>query len=342
MKDRPVNETHLAACDDGPNYDDIVDYVVRSTHRIWEEKAVGLIYTHYRHNCSVHTAYGLTRGREQVVAGTVQSLAAFPDHKLFADDVIWTGDDRAGYHTSHLFMSVAHNTGYSAYGSPTGRRVVSRVIANRFVVNDVICEEWQVRDELAVVRQLGIDEHEAVERLTRYDSARRVSPPSPGSVERGVGQLAPDIMPPKTGEGFDVEDFVRRSFHEIWNWRLFNKIKEYYSPAFIFHGPSGRHTHGLDDFSAYVISLLAAFPDARIDVDHIYWLDDAGNDYRVATRWTLTGTHEGPSVYGDPTGRRVSIMGISHHRIKGGRFVEEWTVFDELALLQQLWAPVAS
>ena len=29
-------------------------------------------------------------------------------------------------------------------------------------------------------------------------------------------------------------------------------------------------------------------------------------------------------------------MGIMHHLIQNGRFVGEWTVFDELALIKQL------
>ena len=33
-----------------PIYTDIVDYIVRCTHRIWDERDVGLIYTHYTHN----------------------------------------------------------------------------------------------------------------------------------------------------------------------------------------------------------------------------------------------------------------------------------------------------
>ena len=32
-------------------YTDIVDYIVRCTHRIWDERDIGLIYTHYTHNC---------------------------------------------------------------------------------------------------------------------------------------------------------------------------------------------------------------------------------------------------------------------------------------------------
>ena len=81
---------------------------------------------------------------------------------------------------------------------------------------------------------------------------------------------------------------------------------------------------------------MAAFPDARMDVDDLYWVGDEGEGHRVATRWTLTGTHDGPGAHGSPTGKAVRVMGITHHLIRGGRFVREWTVFDELALLKQV------
>jgi hypothetical protein len=34
-------------------------------------------------------------------------------------------------------------------------------------------------------------------------------------------------------------------------------------------------------------------------------------------------------------------MGISHYHVKNGRFAEEWTVFDEIAVLKQLYIPPA-
>ncbi len=30
-------------------------------------------------------------------------------------------------------------------------------------------------------------------------------------------------------------------------------------------------------------------------------------------------------------------MGITHQEVKGGKFVREWTIFDEFALLKQLY-----
>ena len=36
-----------------PGYVNIVDYIIRITHRIWEEKDIGYIYDTYSHDCTV-------------------------------------------------------------------------------------------------------------------------------------------------------------------------------------------------------------------------------------------------------------------------------------------------
>jgi predicted ester cyclase len=85
-----------------------------------------------------------------------------------------------------------------------------------------------------------------------------------------------------------------------------------------------------------VLALLAMLPDARHDVDEIYHVDVAEEDHKVAVRWTVQGTHTGPSRYGSPTGRRVRILGLSQMRVTGGVVVEEWTVWSEYHLMKQL------
>ncbi len=127
--------------------------------------------------------------------------------------------------------------------------------------------------------------------------------------------------------------------HEIWNWRLFSKVDEDYVHNYLCNTSTNRTLYGLGDFKAYVLSLLAAFPDAAMNVDHICWLGNEADGYRVATRWTLQGSHQGPGVYGEPTGKRIRLMGITHQHIQAGKFVREWTAFDEFALLKQLYTP---
>ncbi len=321
---------------------DIVNYIVRITHEIWEEKGIGRIYDSYAHNVLIHTADGQTYGRDKVIADSMKTMSAFPDVRLYADDVIWCGNDQDGFHSSHRIVWVAHNTGYSIYGPPTGRRVVRQGIAHCFVKENRVVEEWICRDELALIRQLGFDEHELACKMAAQDAARGINSPKPlpqGELERLRGQLPPAAMPPKNKTGFDVEDFVRRSFHEIWNWRLLNKVNEYYAPTYLCQTSTNRKLYGLGDLKAYILALLAAFPDAVMNVDHICWLGNEQDGYRVATRWTLQGTHQGPGVYGEPTGKRISLMGITHQTIQDGKFVREWTSFDEFALLKQLYTP---
>ena len=120
--------TEMPGYDDA--YTDIVDYIVRITHRIWEEKDIGHIYDTYRHNCRVTDDYGLQYGRDKIVADTVHTINAFPDVRLYADEVIWAQDEDGGFETSHRTVILGHNTGYSKYGPPTGRKVVVWAIAN--------------------------------------------------------------------------------------------------------------------------------------------------------------------------------------------------------------------
>lgn len=54
-----------------PIYTDIVDYIVRCTHRIWDERDIGLIYTHYTHNAVMYTALGAVYDREAIVRDTI-------------------------------------------------------------------------------------------------------------------------------------------------------------------------------------------------------------------------------------------------------------------------------
>lgn len=320
-------------------YVDIVDYIIRCTHRIWEENGVGLIYTHYKHNVPIWTTEGVTYGREEVIANTLQTQAAFPDLRLYGDEVIWIGNDQEGFHTSHRITWVGHNTGYSKYGPPTGRKIVRRGIANCFIKGNRVCKEWIARDEMGLVLQMGFNPHELAKRMARKEAARCLDREPLGAIERVAGQGTPKVMSPKTTAGFDIEDFVRRSYHEIWNWRLLNKIDDYYATNALCHTAANRELYGRAALKGFILSLLAAFPDAAINIDHLYWMGNQQDGYRVAVRWTLQGTHEGPGIYGEPSGKRIRVLGISHHLVKDARFVEEWMIFDEFALLKQLHTP---
>jgi predicted ester cyclase len=183
------------------------------------------------------------------------------------------------------------------------------------------------------VRQLG---HDPLA-LARRTATAATAPAHAGEVERLVGQGSPERL---DGDG-GIEAFVRRTLHEIWNWRLLDQIAASYAPGLRFHGPTDRELFGRGDYTSYVLTLLAMFPDAAHRIDDLYWMgnDDAG--YSVAVRWTLDGTHRGHGPYGSPTGRRVRQWGLTQLAVREGMIVEEWTYSNEFHVLQQIHAPEA-
>ncbi len=322
------------------DYVDIADYIVRCTHKIWEERGMGLIYSHYQYNVTVHTSAGTMYGRDAMLASSIFTLQAFPDRRAYADDVVWGGNDEVGFYTSHRITNVGTNWGHSRYGPPTGRKFTAMTLADCVVKDNLICEEWLVRDELAMVRQLGFNVKEVVAKLALQKQAALGDSREPvGAIERVQGQLTPAVMPPASAEGFDLEDFVRRTWHEVWNWRRLDRVLQHYAPNYLCYTDGRRELYGQDQYIQFVLSMLATFPDGQMNIDHFCAVGDPLKGHRAAIRWTFLGTHLMPGIFGEPTGKRARISGISHLHIKDGKFVAEWTLFDELGLRVDLYTP---
>ncbi len=317
------------------HYTDIIDYIVRATHRAWEEKDVGYIYEFYRHNCVVRDDDGLIFGRDRVVENTLALIGALPDIRLIADEIVWAGDDEAGFHTSHRVLLTGTNTGWSAFGPPTGRRVQFWLTANCVAVANEIFQEHVIYNTASLVRQLGLDVPETARRLARNlpDAAFAHGAGEPA---RLLDQGRPEKLPPPASGAFDPEDFIRRMLHAVWNGRLVGMAREFYAPNMRYHGPTDREIAGLGEFQAQVMSMLAMFPDLLMMVDDVYWMGNDAEGYVVAARWSVAGTHRGAGVYGPPSARPVTLWGISQYDIRHGRIQQEWTMFNEFQLLQQI------
>lgn len=317
-------------------FSDIVDFILRVTHQIWEEKAIGYLYEHYRHNTTVVDDSGLTYGRDRVIEGTAQFMSAFPDARLFGDEVIWCGDEDLGFSCSHRVLIVGHNTGYSQFGPPTGRRIAVWCMANTRSYENQIVEEHVIYNTSSLLRQLGHDLPTTARELGNREFLDTPGQLSTGEVERLLGQGHPQ-RPPAPVDGEDVGTMLRRAQQEIWNWRLVNKVDDYYAESFRFHGPTDRELVGVGCYKAYVLELVSMFPDLAYRVDDLYWMGNDAEGYLVATRWSITGTHRGFGYYGSPTGRRILMWGLTHQRVLDRRVVEEWTVSNEFDVMMQLY-----
>ena len=85
---------------------------------------------------------------------------------------------------------------------------------------------------------------------------------------------------------------------------------------------------------AEFMSLFAtAFPDGEIAVEASISEGDV-----VASRWTMTGTHNGDFLGVPPTGRPVTMKGIDFSRVVDGKIAEHWAQFDVIGVMQQIGA----
>ncbi|HIA60870.1 MAG TPA: nuclear transport factor 2 family protein, partial [Pelagibacterales bacterium] len=144
-------------------FKNLPDYILKITYQIWEDKDVEAIRDYYADTPIVslptptRSPAGVIYGAEPVIKATYATLKMFPDRQLLAEDVIWIGNDEEGYLSSHRILSRATHLHDGAYGKATGKKLVYRGIADCACKNNQVYDEWLVKDEGAIVRQLGID-----------------------------------------------------------------------------------------------------------------------------------------------------------------------------------------
>lgn len=98
-------------------------------------------------------------------------------------------------------------------------------------------------------------------------------------------------------------------------------MKELYGQAAVIH---------------QTLALIGMIPDGAWIPQHVCSnpCDEGGT--KVAIRWIMEGHHLGYGELGKPTGERLFVMGMSHYHIVNGKIVDEWVIYDHLALLAQI------
>ena len=306
-----------------PRFTDIVDYIVRITDEIWQDRAIGYIRDTYDPSCTVYSSYGVVRSVEAVVQSTIGGIAAVPDGDTNHLNVAWSGDEDQGFYTAHLGFGGGTNRIDGPYGPATGRRYAQRFAADCISRANMIHTEWLVRDSGACVRQLGFD---------LDDAARLVADgPQGESYVQSPGHGVPALLSYAPGS---LEAWAQALFDGVWNDRRLDRLGQFYAGDVIVHSGGGRTLQGLSALSTLIVQILASIPDGRMEVGHVCWSDESDGTI-VAVRWTLTGSSAHGGILGNqwPKGRQVFMMGSSHLRLNGPLVVEEWTVFDEVAVL---------
>ena len=317
-------------------YKNIIDYIVRITYTIWEEKNIGYIYDTYSKDCRVWDEFGLQFGSEKIVSDTVHTNNAFPDIRLFADEVIWAGDEKASFHTSHRTIITGTNSGFSKFSKPTGKTVRLFCIANCVAKNNEIYYENVVYDTAGLIKQLGLDLHQVAKQIANEGSIGPFAPDFKNSKpKRKITKLKPiSYEIPKTIK--DVRKFVHAVYDTIWNRRNFSAINDVFSNNIEFEGSTGRKFKGVKQLRKFIISIVASFPDLALSIEDLYWMGNTKDGFLISIRWGAVGTHKGNGIYGQPTNRECYLWGITQWEIKNNKIIKEWTGFNELAILMQL------
>lgn len=127
------------------------------------------------------------------------------------------------------------------------------------------------------------------------------------------------------------KDIARREIEEIWNKGNMAVADEFLAANFVYHDPCGTpETLNLEAYKQGAIDTRTDFPDFHVTIE-----EQIAEGNKVVTRWTCTGTHKGKSGNIDiaPTGKQVTIEGVTIDHIAGGKILEEWW-FRELMVMK--------
>ncbi len=131
----------------------------------------------------------------------------------------------------------------------------------------------------------------------------------------------------------DAKLIARWVIEEPWkdNWHVLDR---HVASTYIGHDLGEVESHpGPSGLRSYLEPLVRAFPDGRVTVE-----DQLAEGGTVTSRWTFRGTQSGELAGVAPTGKQVTVSGMTISRIHGDVVVEEWTSWDRLGMLVQLGA----
>ena len=317
-----------------PKFADFPDYIIGITKEIWEDRGIATLHDYYAPDIVVRSPSSVVTGNEGVIAATMATLAEFPDRQLLGEDVIWSGTPEEGMLSSHRILSTATHAGDGVYGKATGTRLRYRILADCHAKDNRIDDEWLIRDQAAIVRQMGWDPGDYARDLIQRE----------GGPDNCVKPCTPliDKHGPYSGTGNDNE----------WGSRLAElltrimgadmaAIAATYDRAAQLEYPGHVTDHGVEAADRMWMGLRAALPSARFAVHHKIGREDPTMPPRAAVRWSLTGKHDGWGAFGTPTGAEVHVMGITHAEFgslgaAAPTLRREFTLFDETAIWKQI------
>lgn len=317
---------------------DFPDYIIGITKEIWEDRGVGTLNHYYAPDIPVRSPMGIQRGNQAVIASTMGTIYEIPSREMYGEDVIWSGDAKQGFLSSHRIITTGVHERDGVFGKATGKRFTVRVIADCAAKEDTIYDEWLIRDYGGIVRQLGMKPKKFARKLITAE----------GGPENAARPFTPDqdVDGGYHGTGNDNQwgtryvDTIQRLMDKD-----FDCIRSHYDRAVTGEYAGGKSVLSWGGVEEFWLGLRSSFPNAEFKIHHQIGMDGDMLPPRAALRWSLDGKHEGIGAFGKPTGADVHVMGLCHaeygpfvtHGEEGDATIRrECALIDEIAIWKQI------
>ena len=306
---------------------------ILAPREIWEDRGLGSkLNAYYAPGIKLRAPTGFTGSNAGVAAQTLQTLHQFPDRQLVGEDVIWRDCGDGSFMSSHRLMSVMSHTGSGSYGAAQGLPVRSRIIAECWVRNKVVLEEWLVRDQAAFANCLGRTPQQMAQSMVDTELSRNLPVSFFTPQHDQPSQYVPSLSNDSAAAAYCA------GLQRIWHEKDTSAIRDIYFHGAALHAPGGQTRHGHADIDRFVIGYLASFPDAVLRIHSTIVNRQPESAVRIAVRWSLDGTHTGYGHFGEPTGAPVHIMAMSQVHMTESRVMTDWLLTDEVAIWKQILA----
>ena len=313
-------------------FNNLKDYILKITYRIWEEGNVECIRNYYAEKISVKTPISVSDTIEEVINTTYETLKIFPDRKLLGEDVIGSEEQHGLFYSSHRILSSATHLGDGFFGSPTGYKISYRVIADCICRGNKVIDEWMVRDQSAIVKQIGIKPQEFGHQLAlNLKNLGGAIPKPEGLVKRWEGSSEEVRL---TGLSKDLA----QCYKSIWEDSEFDILKKTHNRACHVHAPEGKFILGRNKLIEFLRGFTKSFRNGNYVVHNWIINEEEAKNTRVALRWSFSAEHNGLADFGKPTGAPIVIMAITHTEIQEGLVVREYHAIDEISLWMQIYS----
>ena len=127
---------------------------------------------------------------------------------------------------------------------------------------------------------------------------------------------------------------ARRVIEEMFNEGNLDVADEIIAQDHAHHDPAmPEERHGREHFKQFASMYRSAFSDLHIEIE-----DQIAEGDKVASRWVARGTHEGDLMGLPPSGKQVTVVGMTIDRVAEGKVAETWDSYDALGMMQQIGA----